>query len=442
MQLPMLKQITMRKLFIAIMLAGSFLCANAQHVSVAGLFPLENSGRVVYNFNQGWRFLLGDAKGAEAVGFNDSQWEVVCAPHTSRLEPSEASGCRNYQGIIWYRKQFTVPADMKNKDITVHFEAIMGKQLIYVNGRLVKRHLGGYQPITINLTQEGVKAGDKCLIAVQADNSDDKNYPPGKKQSALDFAYHGGMYRDVWLIGKSAVAITDAVERNQVAGGGIFVHYGNISEKNAEVFVNVEVGSRFGRKMSPTVVVRICDASGKVVKTAKGKVSLPALVSSKTHPTLEELDIPAATAVLKTTIPNPNLWSPESPYLYQAEVRVMDGKTCLDGGKVRLGIRKAEFRGKDGFWLNGQPYHQLVGGNRHQDFAYVGNALPNSQQWRDAKRLKDAGMTIIRAAHYPQDPSFMDACDELGISRRQAGPTWSIRTHVRLSVAIATTHVC
>ena len=69
MQLPMLKQITMRKLFIAIMLAGSFLCANAQHVSVAGLFPLENSGRVVYNFNQGWRFLLGDAKGAEAVGF-------------------------------------------------------------------------------------------------------------------------------------------------------------------------------------------------------------------------------------------------------------------------------------------------------------------------------------------------------------------------------------
>ena len=49
-----------------------------------------------------------------------------------------------------------------------------------------------------------------------------------------------------------------------------------------------------------------------------------------------------------------------------------------------MGIRKAEFRGKDGFWLNGKPYHQLVGGNRHQDFAYVGNALPNSQQWRDA----------------------------------------------------------
>ena len=96
----------------------------------------------------------------------------------------------------------------------------------------------------------------------------------------------------------------------------------------------------------------------------------------------------------------------------------------MDGGMVHAGIRKAEFRGKDGFWLNGKPYHQLIGGNRHQDFAYVGNALPNSQQWRDAKRLKDAGMTIIRAAHYPQDPSFMDACDELGLFIIVPTPGW------------------
>ena len=63
--------------------------------------------------------------------------------------------------------------------------------------------------------------------------------------------------------------------------------------------------------------------------------------------------------------------------------------------------------GKDGFWLNGKPFGQLVGANRHQDFAYVGNALPNSQQWRDAKRLRDAGCTIIRTAPiHPQVPVF------------------------------------
>ena len=260
-------------LFAAIMVLT---VSAAQQESVAGLYPLEGSGRIVYNFNEGWRFLLGDANGAEASTFDDSKWEVVCAPHIDRLEPSEASGGRNYQGVCWYRKHFTVPADMLGKQILVHFEAIMGKQWIYVNGRLIKEHLGGYLPITIDLSEEGVKAGDKCLIAVKADNSDDKNYPPGKQQNQLDFAYHGGMYRDVWLIGKSAVAITDAIERNQVAGGGVFIHFDNISEKKADVFIDVEVGRISGKAgissisgKSVTLLARIKDADGRLIKTLK-----------------------------------------------------------------------------------------------------------------------------------------------------------------------------
>ena len=399
-------------LFAAIMVLT---VSAAQQESVAGLYPLEGSGRIVYNFNEGWRFLLGDANGAEASTFDDSKWEVVCAPHIDRLEPSEASGGRNYQGVCWYRKHFTVPADMVGKQILVHFEAIMGKQWIYVNGRLIKEHLGGYLPITIDLSEEGVKAGDKCLIAVKADNSDDKNYPPGKQQNQLDFAYHGGMYRDVWLIGKSAVAITDAIERNQVAGGGVFIHFDNISEKKADVFIDVEVGRISGKAgissisgKTVTLLARIKDADGRLIKTLKQSHAVA--TSSIFH--------------LTSSIASPHLWSPESPYLYTVELQVLDGKKSLDGGIVRMGIRKAEFRGKDGFWLNGKPYHQLVGGNRHQDFAYVGNAVPNSQQWRDVMRLKNAGMTIIRAAHYPQDPSFMDACDELGLFIIVPTPGW------------------
>ena len=68
----------------------------------------------------------------------------------------------------------------------------------------------------------GVQPGDSCLLAVMTDNSDDKNFPPGKRQYTLDFAYHGGIYRDVWMIGKSSVAITDALEADKVAGGGVF----------------------------------------------------------------------------------------------------------------------------------------------------------------------------------------------------------------------------
>ena len=335
---------------------------------------------------------------------------MVCAPHTARLEPSEASGGRNYQGIIWYRKHFTMPAAMQGKDVTLYFEAIMGKQDIYVNGRKALSHLGGYLPIIINLSDLGVKAGDECVVAVKADNSDDKSYPPGKKQAALDFCYHGGMYRDVWLIGKSPVAMTDANERDKVAGGGVFLHYDNISEKKADVYVDVEVANKLRSAAPATVVARIKDKTGKVVATMKQKNRIAA----------------GSTALytLHASLKAPHLWSPESPYLYNVEISVERGGKTVDGGIVRMGIRNAEFCGKDGFWLNGKPYHQLIGGNRHQDFAYVGNAMPNSQQWRDAKRLKDAGMTIIRAAHYPQDPAFMDACDELGLFIIVPTPGW------------------
>jgi beta-galactosidase len=378
--------------------------------SVTGFFPLKGSGRIVYNFNQGWRFLLGDTVGAEKKDFDDSHWQIVCAPHTVQLVPSEASGCRNYQGVAWYRKHFTVPEDMKGKIVTVHFEAIMGKQSIYVNGTLVKEHLGGYLPITIDLTKEGVKAGDKCVIAVKADNSDDGTYPPGKKQTALDFCYHGGMYRDVWLIGKSAVAITDAIEAKEVAGGGLFIHYGDISEKSAQVMMNVEVENASKMNCNATVIAKVKNANDKIVSTLKGKLTLK--TGGK------------ATAILQTTVDKPHLWSPEDPYLYLVELTVSDGKNVCDGGIARMGIRKVEFRGKDGLWLNGKPYHQLIGGNRHQDFAIVGNAVTNSQQWRDAKRLRDAGMMIVRAAHYPQDPAFMDACDELGLFVIVPTPGW------------------
>ena len=400
----------MKKLLFLLSLFISLTATGADAYSVAGLFPLQGSGRVIYNFNQGWRFHLGDAQGAEAVSYDDSRWSVVCAPHTARLEPADASGGRNYQGIIWYRKHFTVPADMKGNDVTVHFEAIMGKQDIFVNGKKVKSHLGGYLPITINLSELGVKAGDKCLIAVKADNSDDKTYPPGKKQAALDFCYHGGMYRDVWLIGKSPVAITDAIEANKVAGGGVFLHYDNISEQSADVFVNVEVGNTSGRTAQPMVIAVVKDRDGKQLYSVTKKIKVKA---GKT-----------TTAYLAMKMKQPKLWSPESPYLYNVEITVAENGTTVDGGMVRMGIRKAEFKGKDGFWLNGKPYHQLIGGNRHQDFAYVGNAMPNSQQWRDAKRLKDAGMVIVRCAHYPMDPAFMEACDELGLFIIVPTPGW------------------
>lgn len=379
-------------------------------VSVAGFIPLSGSGRDIYNFNPGWRYYKGDMERAETVELDDSDWEVVATPHSVELIPAEASCCRNYQGPVWYRKWFVIPAATRGKQVFIHFEAVMGKQKVYLNGHLVKEHLGGYLPFNIDLTANGIQAGDSCLIAVMADNSDDKSYPPGKRQYTLDFSYHGGIYRDVWMIAKSDVSITDAVDAGKVAGGGVFIHYGRISEKKADILIDTEVRNNGKRQRKVEVESSLVDATGTLIKRVVAMVHLDAGQSKTVNQKIE--------------VRQPHLWSPDSPYLYRVESRVKEGKNTLDGGITRAGIRKAEFKGKEGFWLNGKPFGQLIGANRHQDFAYVGNALPNSGQWRDAKKLRDAGCRIIRVAHYPQDPSFMDACDELGMFVIVATPGW------------------
>lgn len=400
-------------LFVAILCAMTHVAIAQSDVSVAGLFPIDDQGREVWNFNPDWLFHLGDAEGAEAVVFDDSDWETVSVPHGVKLEPAEASGCRNYQGVAWYRKHFIVPADRSE----LYFEAIMGKQKIYVNGQLAAEHYGGYLPVIVSLREQGLQKGDECVVAVMTDNSNDKLYPPGKPQYTLDFAYHGGIYRDVWLIGKKDVSISDVITENRVAGGGIFVHYENISELRADVLIDTDLRNTSSHPRHVVVTQTLLDAQGKKVKEVSSKVSVPAGET--------------AVARQKMVVSKPHLWSPETPYLYKVVTRIKEGKETFDGGMTKIGIRSFEFVDASsqqdktpGFYLNGKRYRQFVGANRHQDFAYVGNAVPNSQQWRDVVRLKQAGFNIIRTAHYPQDPSFMDACDELGIFIIVATPGW------------------
>ena len=136
--------------------------------SVAGFIQLPGSGRQVYDFNPGWRFFKGDISGAETVNFDDRSWEVVSTPHTVELMPAEASGCRNYQGPVWYRKHFVVPAETKGQRVSIHFEAAMGKQILYLNGKRIQEYIGGYLPFTLDLTTYGVQPEPPaCVLFLQ-----------------------------------------------------------------------------------------------------------------------------------------------------------------------------------------------------------------------------------------------------------------------------------
>ena len=379
--------------------------------STAGFFQLKDSGREVYSMNPGWRFFKGPQKDAELKDFDDKEWNLVSLPHGIEYLPTEASGCINYQGEVWYRKHFHVDKELMGKKLFLHFEAIMGKSKVYVNGKLVKENFGGYLPVVVDVTDYVLYKEDNVL-AVWADNSNDGFYPPGKPQETLDYTYFGGIYRDCWLVAHNKVYVTDPNYEDEVAGGGLFVSFGKVSDELAEVNVKTQIRNSCDKAFKGYIEYRLLQKDGSLVASAKHKLSIKRRGTTTVDKEMEVQD--------------PNLWSPSSPYLYDLLVKVSDEEgRVIDGFRRRVGIRSLEFKGKEGFWLNGKPYGKpLIGANRHQDFAVVGNAVANSIHWRDAKKLKDVGLEVIRNAHCPQDPAFMDACDELGLFVIDNIPGW------------------
>ena len=208
--------------------------------STAGFYELPNTGRTVYSMNPGWRFHKGAAEGAEQTDYNDREWNVVSLPDGIEYLPAEASGCINYQGEVWYRKHFTPETSWKGKKLFLHFEAIMGKSKVWVNGKLLKEHFGGFLPVIVDVTS-ALKYGEDNIIAVWADNSDDPSYPPGKTQDMLDFAFFGGIYRDCWMIAHNDVYITDPNYENETAGGGLFVSYNQVSDQSAKIRMDAHI---------------------------------------------------------------------------------------------------------------------------------------------------------------------------------------------------------
>ena len=404
-----MKKITFSILFVWLSL--SLWAARQPEFSTAGFFRLDNSGREVYSMNPAWRFHKGAMEGAETKEFNDKDWTVVSLPDGIEYLPTEASGCINYQGEVWYRKHFMPDAALKGKKLFLHFEAIMGKSKVFVNGKLLTEHFGGYLPVIVDVTDVLDWNGDN-VIAVWADNSDNPSYPPGKAQDVLDYTYFGGIYRDCWLIAHNNVFITDPNYENEVAGGGLFVAFGKVSDALAEVQLKIHVRNATKNPFSGRVEYMLLQPDGTEVARLSDKIQVKAGR--------------ATTVSDRMPVKQPMLWTPSTPTLYNLLVRVLDKEgNVIDGYRRRIGIRSIEFKGKDGFFLNGRPYGKpLIGANRHQDFAVVGNAVANSIHWRDAKKLKDVGMEIIRNAHCPQDPAFMDACDELGLFVIVNTPGW------------------
>lgn len=342
--------------------------------SRAGYWPADGSPRQTASFNDGWLFSPDCAQGDGVAG-----WERVSLPHSIDPPMMEASGCVNRQRRVAYVKRFVWRRTAPDRRVFLHFEAVMGRSEFFVNGRKAAEHFGGWLPVHFEITD--LVADGENMVRVECDNSDDPSYPPGKPQRELDFCYFGGIYRDVWLIETGVAAIAEP------SAGGVRVETTRVADGVWRVGVSAGIDAAPDHDVSPRFIF-------------EGREVGP-----------------------EFTVRGPAEWTPDAPNLHFLDIRLLVDGRETDAVRVRFGFREISVS-SSGLTINGRPWRKLVGVNRHQDFAYLGNALSNSLHWRDAKKYRDAGFTIIRNAHYPQDPAFMDACDELGLFVIENTPGW------------------
>ena len=356
----------------------------------------EKTSREKISFGSNWQFQLESERSAE--------WDTINLPHTARLEPLVVND--QWQGTAIYKKEFEV-GSLKGKKQFFYFEGVMQEAHVFINDSLVMVHKGGYLPFTVDATKY-LKQNSTNLIKVKLINVDDPTIPPGKALSVLDFNLFGGIYRNVYSITTNDIYITDAVAANKVNSGGVLVKLDSISKGLASGFVKTHLKNDSNKSKALKIKVSLKDATENIIFETSSNFT----ISANSEKLLTE----------KIRVEAPKFWSPDSPTLYRAEITILDEETVVDNQTQSFGIRTIHLT-DTGFILNGKKLF-LNGTNRHQEYPYIGYALSDEAQYRDAKKIKEAGFNFVRLSHYPHSEAFMKACDELGLLVMNCIPGW------------------
>jgi beta-galactosidase len=332
--------------------------------------------------NDDWTFDYGEHPGAEFEP-PDPQWYDVGLPHSFDLPDFREQ--RLYVGHGCYRRRLEVPESWIGKWIALEFLGVFQVAEVFVNGRLVAYHEGGYTPFVADLS-EAVVAGVNDVF-VRVDNLWNARLAP----RAGDYSFAGGIYRDVSLL---------VADRVRIDWYGIGVSTPRVDRELAEVAATVEIVNDEAHPVVVTVAAVVDDSSVPVSSTGAVRRSIPA----------------GATAVvdLHATVDRPRLWHPDHPDLYRLTASVTVDGTVRDTQSTRFGCRWFEFTADRGFFLNGE-HLDLHGANVHQNRGGWGDAGTRSGIRRDIAMVKDLGMNIIRGSHYPHHPYFAAECDRQGL---------------------------
>lgn len=401
----------MRKFLNVLTVFVAMLSVPTAWASLPKGYPTTN--RTKENINLGWKFskMSEASEKPVAVSFDDSKWEAVSIPHNPdpvsiwldsvTYHWSQKEFIRDHN---WYRKQMVINVE-ENEKVFIEFEGVHSATELWVNGKQVGRfEINGYIPHHFDITAF-VKSGELNTIAIDADHSFDPTIAPDPDES--DYVRWGGIYRDVYLVKTNKLHVNFPWEDFDA---GVHITTPSVKKQNGTVSVKTTVANEYTQTADCHIETMLIDADGYVIKKLKSSAKIKGGNTKTFRQTTEITD-------------NYRLWSPDNPYLYRAvSVIYMDNK-AVDFVENKFGFRSLELVDGEGLLLNGEPFF-MVGVNRHQNYPHIGDAVPNAMHYEAALRYKQAGINAIRLSHYPQDNSFIEACDELGILLYEEPSTW------------------
>lgn len=332
--------------------------------------------RQIMNFNTKWAF----SKEASSIPESMPQrWYWVNLPHCWNDIDGQDGGNDYFRGTAYYAKEIEKAELPEGKQYYLEIRGANSSADVYLDGKKLDHHDGGYSTWRVNLTEE---LKDKSLLVIAVDNGEnDVVYP-----QMADFTFYGGLYRDVNIL-----AVDDShFDLDYFGGTGLMVTP-EIAGEDAKVEVQVFLTNS---KEDQKLQYRIFDQEGNVTA---------------------ETTVPVSETKVTLDIPGVHHWNGrKDPYLYSAEVTLLNAEGIMDQVNARFGCRTYEIDPERGFILNGEEY-PLRGVSRHQDRWGIGNALLPEHHTEDMDLICEVGATTIRLAHYQHDQFFYDLCDERGM---------------------------
>lgn len=362
--------------------------------------PESYSNDRITSFDTGWYFMKDSLSGAESPDFDDSNWRIVNLPHDWSIEdlpgqngvdiigPFDKSaidkGTSAYMvgGIGWYRKNFTIIEEDKDKIAYLQFDGVYNRSDVWLNGKHLGFHPYGYTPFYYDITSYLNPPGQSNVVAVRV-----------KNEGMNSRWYSGsGIIRHVWLTLVNPVHID--------VSGGLYITTPVISEKTAEVSVATTIVNSGKSDESVVLHAQLLDPTGKVAATI---TSNETVASGETKQLIQEIQVNM-----------PSLWSIDEPNLYSAKVSVQIKDKIIDDLTTHFGIRDIKTDAQNGFTINGKSI-DMIGGCIHHDNGPLGAASIDRAEERKIEVLKANGFNAIRTAHNPPSQALLDACDRLGM---------------------------